>query len=406
MTESGVGVDRRPGVALVAHAVHDHGGMERAFAELIRQAHEQYDFIVFTAELDEDLRALVQWRRIRVPMRPISLKVPLFSLLAGVKLARTRVDLVHTSGAIVPNRVDLATVHFCHAGYRELTGRFAPSEAPMLRKLNTTVARRIALAAERWSYRPARLRSIAAVSRGVAAEIRRHYPGLHVVLTPNGVDVERFRPDAAARQAVRNELGVGAEEIVVLFVGGEWDRKGLEVAIEGLAEAGRSTSRRLRLWVVGRGDKVRFGELAARCSVEDRVTFMGPQAAAERFYQAADVFVIPTLYETFSLAAHEAASAGLPVISTRVSGIEDLLSGEEAGLVVERTASGVGAAIARLADDDGLRERMGAAGRRRVSPVTWERSVENVTSAYDALLGRSRGADDRDRPLAARRVRA
>jgi UDP-glucose:(heptosyl)LPS alpha-1,3-glucosyltransferase len=373
--------------------------MERAFAELIRRGHERYDFVVFAVRLDEELRGLVRWHRIRLPMRPATLLTPLFSLIAGIKLARERADLVHTQGAIIPNRVDVATVHFCHAGHRELTGRFAPSGAPLLRRLNTTVARRIALAAERWSYRPGRVRMLAAVSPGVAAEVRRHYARVPVVLTPNGVDLERFRPDSELRAKVREQHAIRADEIVVLFVGGDWNHKGVGVAIEGLAEAQRRTPRQLRLWIVGRGNERRFGALAEHCGIGERVEFMGPQPATERFYQAADVFVVLSLYETFSLVAHEAAAAGVPVVSTRVSGIEDLLGDGDSGLIVERTAQSVGAAIALLAADDALRERLGAAGNARVSSATWERSIDSVTALYDTLLGRPGDAPTPSRSL-------
>jgi len=227
------------------------------------------------------------------------------------------------------------------------------------------------------------------VSRGVEAEVRRYFPGVPVVLTPNGVDIERFRPDSEIRADLRDQHGVEADEIVALFVGGDWDRKGLAIAIEGFADAQRLTSRRLLLWVVGRGDERRFGSLADRFGVADRVVFMGAQTVAERFYQAADLFVLPTLYETFSLAAHEAAAAGIPVISTRVSGVEDLLAGGAAGLIVERSAFGVGAALVRLADDDALRRRLGMEGRAHASSVTWERSIDSVTSVYDAILSHS-----------------
>ena len=388
--EGSVTAGRKPTVALVAHGIHDQGGMERAFAELIRRAHERYDFVVFAVKLDEELRNLVRWRRIRMPMRPVTLLTPLFSLLAGLDLARARtrerVDIVHVQGAIVPNRVHLATIHFCHAGQRALTGRYAPAGAPRLRRFNTSLARRFAVVAERWCYRPARTGAAAAVSPGIAAEMQRHFPGLPIVLTPNGVDADRFRSDPDARRTIREQYGTGSDEVVALFVGGDWDRKGLAESIEGLAVAQRSTVKKLRLWVVGGGDERRFDHLAARVGIADRITFMGPQPATARFYQGADLFVIPTLYETFSLAAHEAASAGLPIVSTRVSGIEDLLAGGEAGLLVERTAEEVGAAIAQLAADDELRKRMGAAAARRASTFTWERSVDAVLAVYDGIL--------------------
>jgi glycosyltransferase involved in cell wall biosynthesis len=371
-------------VALVAHGIHDRGGMERAFAELVRRASGDVDLLVVAAELDEELRALVEWERVRVPMRPASLRFTVFAVRAGLRLRRLEADLVHTLGAIVPNRADLAAVHFCHAGFRAATGRARSESASPLRRLNIALARRLALGAERWCYRPPRLRLFGAVSPGLVRELGRHYPGIPAVLTPNGVDAERFAPSAAARSELREQEGVSADEVVVLFVGGDWARKGLAVAIEAVAAARSEVP--LRLWIVGRGDETRLGALAKRVGVADRVRFFGARADTERFFQAADVFVLPTLYETFSLVAHEAAAAGLPIVATRVSGVDELV-GDEAGLLVERTPESVGEALARLAADPELRSRLGAEGRRRALRFGWEQAAASILAAYERLLG-------------------
>jgi glycosyltransferase involved in cell wall biosynthesis len=376
--------DSRPTVALVAHGIHDQGGMERAFFELVRQGHRDCRFVVIAAELAPELRPLVEWKRIRVPMRPIPLKFVLFLAVAAVRLARTQADLVHTMGAIVPNRADLACVQFCHAGFREFVRGRELEGRPPLRRLNTGIARALGHSVERWWYGSGRVRRLAAVSPGVRRELERHYPGVRVEITPNGVDPRRLRPDAEARRELRAEQGLGEEDLVVLFVGGDWDHKGLAVAIEAVERAAKAGGE-LRLWVVGRGDDARFGELASRHHVAGRVRFFGPRRDTERFFQAADVFVLPTLYETFSLVAYEAAASGLPIVATRVSGIDDLIGDGQAGLVVERSPEAVAAALVRLASDPAERARMGGAGRRRAEAFTWERSVSSVLDLYGSL---------------------
>jgi UDP-glucose:(heptosyl)LPS alpha-1,3-glucosyltransferase len=206
-----------------------------------------------------------------------------------------------------------------------------------------------------------------------------------VEITPNGVDPRRFKPDAEARRELRAEQGLGEEDLVALFVGGDWDRKGLAVAIEAMERAAKAGVE-LHLWVVGRGDNARFGELASRHGVAGRVRFFGPRRETERFFQAADVFVLPTLYETFSLVAYEAAASGLPIVATRVNGIEDLIGDGQAGLVVERSSEAVAAGLVRLASDPAERARMGDAGRRRAETFTWERSVSSVLDMYRSLV--------------------
>jgi D-inositol-3-phosphate glycosyltransferase len=119
------------------------------------------------------------------------------------------------------------------------------------------------------------------------------------------------------------------------------------------------------------------------------VRFFGQRLDVERFYQAADVFVLPSLYETFSLAAHEAAASGLPLVATRVSGVADLIGNGEAGLLVERDASDVARALASLAVDPERRSCLGRTGRARASEFTWSRSADGVATLYRDIAAES-----------------
>lgn len=379
-----VGRSERPRVALLAHDIHAEGGMERACLELIRRACDEVDFVVISSRLDPSVRPLVCWRRVPIPRRPFPLKFCVYYVLAGLCLARERVDLVQTVGAIVPNKVDVASIHFCHAAFNAV----APGQvgsASAWRRLNTRISHRLATIAERWSYRPERVALFATVSDGVAEEMNTYYPSVPTVVTMNGVDHDRFAPDVEAYRRVRAELGVRDDTCVALFVGGDWDRKGLGVAIEGLAYA-RGQGVPVTMWVVGPGERPRFVELADRLGVGDQVRFFGHRPDPERFYKAADICVVPTLYETFCIAAFEAAAAGLPIIATAVHGAKDLVGSEAAGIVVERTAESVGAALVRLGLDAGLRASLGAEGRRRSRSFTWARSVKAVISGYNTVL--------------------
>jgi glycosyltransferase involved in cell wall biosynthesis len=385
MTIGARGGATRPRILFVAHGAHDDGGMERAMAELIRRALRDYEVVVISTDLAPDLQGLVEWRRVRVPRRPVPLRFILFFVLAGIRVAATRADLVHTLGALVPNRADIATVQFCHAGYRDAT-RVGGPRRPLLRRLNAAVARALGRLAERWSYGRGRIPVVAAVSNGVARELKRHYPEVRVAVTPNGVNLERFRPDLRAREDVRAAEGVRENQTVAVFVGSDWDHKGLEIAVEALARARAFAASEMILWVVGRGDDARFEAQANRLGVAEHVRFFGFRRDTERFYQAADVFVFPSAYETFSLVSFEAAASGLPVVATRLNGVEELLGDDEAGLVVERTPDAFGSALAQLASDPGRRARMGQAARRRASTYTWERSTASVLEIYRELL--------------------
>jgi glycosyltransferase involved in cell wall biosynthesis len=373
----------RPRVLLVLHSAHDEGGMERAFGQLIRRAHREYDLVVISSELADDLARLVDWRRTRVVARPAPLRFFLFYVLAGLRLWRVRRagDLVHTCGAVVPNRADLASVHFCHAGFRAAVGTPVDGGAPLLRRMNTGLAIALSLAAEWWSYGRGRTRTLAAVSQGVADELAQSYPGMPVVVTPNGVDLDRFRPDRRTRASIRRSHAVGDEEMVALFVGGDWHRKGLGIALEALVGAPDTI-----LWIVGRGDVEAFRARAERLGIGGRVRFIGAQRDVERFYRTADVLVLPSRYEAFPLVSLEAAACGLPLLVTRVNGVTELIGDAEAGWILERSGEAFARALRVLAADPERRLRMGREARRRAEAFPWEASTASVLRLYRELL--------------------
>lgn len=379
------GPKQRPQVTLVAHDIHDGGGMERAHAELVRALHADFDLTVVSATLADDLRPLVRWHRIRVPQRPFLAKFLIFFIRAGLAVARERRGLLHTLGAIIPNRADLASLHFCHAGFRRATGALTSADTPLLRRMNSGASRLAALLAERWCYRPGRLSAIAAVSEGVRRESERHFPGVPVAVTPNGVDVVQFAPDQRARLETRRAAAIGGETCVALFVGGDWDRKGLTLVLEAIAKA-RADDADIVLWVVGAGDEIRFASLATDLSIQAAVTFFGRQANTASFYQAADVLVLPSAYETFSLVCFEAAACGLPLVIPPLSGACDLVGDDEAGIVIDRDAHSIASALRALATDPARRIAMGREARLRSLAFTWQASTEAVTDLYGDLL--------------------
>ncbi len=377
-------------VGLVIGDLAGSGGMERVHSELIRRLNGQFDFVVLSHSLEADLSDLVTWRRIWTPRRPALVAVPLFFAVGSLYATRLNVDILHTCGAIVGNRAQLSTVHFCHAGFRQANGGLGPKGAPFERRLNTGLMRAFAIAAERWCYRDTRTDVLGAVSKQTGDELETHYKHARVEVTPNGVDVAMFRPDQSVRAASRLSRGVGPDDVVALFVGGDWDRKGLAVAIGAIEEA-RVRGIAVRLWVVGSGDQDRFRRMAIDHGVEDLIDFIGRDSEPARWYRGADLFLSCSVYETFSLAMVEATAAGLPVVSTAVGVAHELLLGsdiddEPAGVVVERDAAAFGRVVAELATNRRFREEMGVVGLRRAQAYSWDQVAERVGEVYWEIL--------------------
>jgi UDP-glucose:(heptosyl)LPS alpha-1,3-glucosyltransferase len=203
---------------------------------------------------------------------------------------------------------------------------------------------------------------------------------------PNGVDSQQFRPDAIARRTVRIDRGAGSDDVIALFVGGRWTQKGLELAIRGMGLARQAGADSLSLWVAGAGDPGRYLDIASRLHVREHVHFFGYVTDTERLYQAADMFVLPSAYETFCMVAYEAASTGLPVVATAVNGVSELIQDNKGGFVVDPSAQSVGDAMFALTRDTALRRRMGETARLRAAASTWPKAVGATVQLYEDLM--------------------
>jgi UDP-glucose:(heptosyl)LPS alpha-1,3-glucosyltransferase len=378
-----VSVERQR-VILIAHDVEDRGGMERSLVENVRQGSSEVSFCVVSSTLEPDLRDRVEWKRVPVPRRPFLLKFAIFYLLGAVQLARAGPGLRQSTGAIVPNRADIAVIHFCHAGYLAGAGRTAARSLSAVKRWHESLLRKVSVRAERWSYSARRLRWFVAVSEGVRRELEQFYPGIPCAVAPNGVDHEHFCPDPESRPRLRRQLGAAPNDFVAVFVGGDWARKGVDIAISAVAEDRRSLGLPVSLWIVGPGDESSYRALAREQDVEPYVRFFGRRADTDRFYKAADAFVLPSLYEAFPLVALEAAACGLPVIATPINGIEEL---EAAGAAVtcERSGSAFAHALKEFVDGPDRKKALGQSARDQAARYTWQRQVSTLLGLYGRL---------------------
>jgi glycosyltransferase involved in cell wall biosynthesis len=370
----------RPRVALVGWRL----GTE--LEGVIRAGRDRFDYTVISMDLAEPLRGQVDWRRLpRPPLGSFRLGWALFFALGGLRLARVDADLVHCVGPlpVVPNRADLDTVTFCQAAYDQATaGRIKGSASA----IGWRLGQRFTVALERWWFRR-HVRVLVGISEGSAADLRRHYPGVRVAVVPRGIDLDRFAPDEDDRLRFRSEQGVPPDALVALFVDQQHrPLKGLEIAIRAFAAARDAGAAPDLLWVAGAGND-RYAPLARSLGVGERVRFLGHSAAIERVYRGADVFVLPTAYEAFCRAAHEAAACGLPVIAPPVNGIRELIGRDEAGIVAARDPAAVASALASVAGDPERRARMGVVARRRASRFDERAVTARVLALHESLVG-------------------
>ena len=205
-----------------------------------------------------------------------------------------------------------------------------------------------------------------------------------------GVDLDLFRPVDKAQ--AKKELGL-VEERIILYVGRIEPLKGLDILINAMAllDGRRDT----RLLVVGgelRGDKTldRLRSLVDSLDLTDKVTFTGAVVQSElpRYYGAADVFAMPSYYESFGLAALEAMACGTPVIASRVGGLKTFIKDGETGYLIPwRCPEPFAQRLEVLLANPSLREAMGRAARSQAHQMGWDGVAERMLDFYSDLTG-------------------
>lgn len=223
---------------------------------------------------------------------------------------------------------------------------------------------------------------IVATSRWIAQKVAQssllgRFP---VTMIPNGLDLQVFKP--SDRQQARQQLKLPSDARIVLFVADDVDnpRKGMALLIDAINRL--SDLKNILLVSVGRGaEKMHFS-----CSHQS-FGFVRDDRLMSLIYGAADVFVIPSLHESFGQTAIEAIACGTPVVGFRSGGMEDTIRHQETGLLVPAgDTEALSLAIADLLSNEAKRLDMARRGRER---AVREYGMESVASRYVALYGRA-----------------
>jgi UDP-glucose:(heptosyl)LPS alpha-1,3-glucosyltransferase len=225
------------------------------------------------------------------------------------------------------------------------------------------------------------------------AEIMRHYGVSRTRLTTiyNGVDTDRFHAGVRARfrEAQRAAWGVAAESIVLLLVGSGFHRKGLGILIQALGELRRRGISHVQAVVVGTGRIGPYRRLARHGSVAHLVRYEGHRANVEHCYAAADLLVLPTLYDPFANACLEAMACGLPVLTSDANGAAELLQDGVNGRILKSPveAAMLADALQHLLSRE-PRQAMGEAAQRTASEYPLSQALRQTVQVYEAVAGR------------------
>jgi len=305
-------------------------------------------------------------------------------------------DLVHSHywlsgqvGWLAADRWNVPLVHTMHTMAKVKNDRLARGDTPepAARVIGET---QVVEAADR----------LIANTHSEAEELVHYYdaPQDRLSVVHPGVNLDVFRPSAEPRTALRGRLGLPADALVLLFAGRIQPLKGPDVLLRAIAALlTRRPSLRERLVVPvvgglsgsGLSRPERLHKLAAQLGIADVVRFhpaVGQRELAD-WYRAADALAMPSYSESFGLVALEAQACGTPVVAAAVGGLPVAVHDGRTGLLVDgHDPRAWSSALLRIAEEEGLRERLGVAAAQHAARFGWQTAAARTAGVYAEAL--------------------
>jgi glycosyltransferase involved in cell wall biosynthesis len=366
-------------VALVCDWYHPRvGGIELHLQDLAaRLVGAGHDVVVITSTPGALQVDGIRIRRIAAP------RAPLFGFLitpAGVRavgdaMAAERVDVAHCHVSIVSPAALGGARHAERRGIPTVVTFH--SIVPQMRLLARSANRALGMSHWRAKY--------SAVSARVARDVQAIAGSQSVVVLSNGIDVEYWRGAAP-----RDDDGV-TRLITVMRL----NSKKRPLALVGIMRRVISLldgGRRVHLRVVGDGPhRAKLERSIAQNGMADHIELLGRLSRDEikRELAGSDVFVLPTVRESFGLAALEARCAALPVVAMRASGVSEFIDHEREGLLADSDDE-IATYVASLAADPARRVAIAGHNRQTTPPFDWPRTLDAHVALYrDAIALRA-----------------
>jgi glycosyltransferase involved in cell wall biosynthesis len=397
---------RRPRLIVVSPFVDKRHGTERCVAEQIERLAGDYEIHLYSSRVEDVDLSEITWHRVAAVGGPHLfayiwwLCANRFQRWRDAKFGGIAPDVIYSPGV---NCLD-ANVVSVHVLFSKVRDQMAGSPGAEGKTYAGTAAWRNRIAEwplilhRRIYYRLIEFLEkklygrddiyLAAVSEKGAQDIRERFgEKKHLSIIYHGVDCAKFNPRRSKelRARAREELRLSEDAFAVLFIGNDWRNRGLPCLLEAVAML---RDPRVHVLVAGTDSIAAYQEIVERVGMAGRVHFLPPRSDVEFYYAAADGYAGPSLEDTFSLPPAEAMACGLAVITTRNSGVSEIIHHGEDGLILEDAGDSktLSEWLARLARDAEWRNQLGLAAAQTVTQYTWARNSGQLRQIINSSL--------------------
>jgi glycosyltransferase involved in cell wall biosynthesis len=289
---------------------------------------------------------------------------------------REKLDVLHSTSPLyrVPAsyRGKVVTTFYDFALYRE------PDLFPKLSAAKTKAL---------YSFMAKMSSHVIAVSNSTKEDVKKYLGCLDskVSVVLNGIDKRFFEECTLDRESLKGKFGI--RDKYILFLGTLEPRKNLGRVLEGFSKFKNYFSGKFDYQLVIAGKRgwlfKEYFQIAEDLGIRDDVIFTGYVGGDELkpLYCHSEFFVMPSLWEGFGQTVVEAMACGAPCLVSRIASIPEV-AGEAAYYVDPHDTEGIGKAMAELAGDKNLREKLSAAGREQAKKFSWEKCARETLEVY------------------------
>jgi len=392
---------RRPRLVVLSPFLDKRHGTERCVAEQIERLSGVYEIHLYSSRVEDVNLSGITWHRVPA-LRGPHLFAYLWWLAANhiqrwrdAKFHGIPPDVIYSPGVNCLD-ADVVSVHVLFSKVREQIAREQSGResgaaqhriASWPLRLHRRIYYRLLEALENKVYGREDI-VLAAVSEKGAQDIRSRFgPEKNLSVIYHGVDSAKFNPQQRMnlRAAARTDLALPSNAFAILFIGNDWRNRGLPCLLEA---AGMLHDPNVHLLVVGTDSIAPYQQRADQLGLAGRVHFLPPRRDVEYYYSAADAYSGPSLEDTFSLPPAEAMACGLPVITSRATGVSEIIHHNEDGLILENPADAktLSEWLARLKSDANWRNQLGLAAAEAAARYTWAQNSVRLQQIINLSL--------------------
>jgi len=244
---------------------------------------------------------------------------------------------------------------------------------------------------EEFRHRFSRHKLIVCFSKEDANELKQYYPiKSKIKIIPNGIDTTKFYFNKEIRNKYR-KINKVSNKFVLIFVGHEFERKGLDIIIESL----KYLDDKVVLWVIGGNNSLisKYYKLAEKFKVENRVIFFGIQQDVNGYINASDAMILASIIEPWGLVGLEAMAVGKPLISTKTHGTKEYLEDYFNGLFVKREAKDIADKVNILRKKKELYLKLSKNARKTAEKYDWKYISKKYINIINKLFKDKRKYD-------------